>query len=273
MTNIKPIANYFGTDLLEHPALPIIAIPTTAGTGSEVTPIAILSDEDEQLKKGIVSTAIIPRYAFLDPAFTASMPPKITSMTGIDALCHAIEAYTSLNAMDYSDSLALRAIRLISGNIREAFEHGDNLAARGNMLMGSLLAGMAFANAGVTAVHAFAYPLGGMFHVPHGLANSLMLPAIMNYNIVGNETRFAEIAEAMFARGGSGASAQASDALAAVRELFRVLQMPQGLAAVGVPQSAIPELAQGAMKVTRLLANNPRPITRETAEKLYAEAF
>lgn len=273
MTNTKPIAAYFGTGLLEFPALPIIAVPTTAGTGSEVTPIAILSDEDEQLKKGIVSTSIIPRYAFLDPAFTASMPPKITAMTGIDALCHAIEAYTSVNAIDYTDALALRAIRLLSGSIREAFEQGGNLVVRGNMLMGSLLAGMAFANAGVTAVHAFAYPLGGMFHVPHGLANSMMLPTIMNYNRVGNEKRFAEVAGALTGRDGSSAGTHAGDAVAAVRELFRVLDMPRGLEAVGVPEAAVPELAQGAMKVTRLLANNPRPITLDDAVKLYAEAF
>lgn len=263
----KPIQACFGIDQLETAALPIIAIPTTAGTGSEVTPIAILSDGEARAKKGIVSSAITPRYAFLVPSFTVSVPPHITAMTGVDALCHAIEAFTSVNASEYSDPLALRAIRLISRNLETAFREGANLDARGNMLMGSMLAGMAFAQAGVTAVHAFAYPLGGIYHLPHGLANSLMLRVIMEHNLSTREARFAEIAIAM------GGGTTAADAVATVVRLCRRLQLPENLGAAGIPQAAIPELAREAMKVTRLLANNPAPVTLDDAVRLYTRAF
>lgn len=268
VTNTESVDRYIGIDLLDHPALPVIAIPTTAGTGSEVTPIAILSDTEAQLKKGIVSSALIPRYALLDPTLTVSLPPNITAVTGMDALCHAIEAYTSVNATPYSDPLALRAIELISGNLREAFEHGENMEARGNMLLGSLLAGIAFANAGVTAVHAFAYPLGGRFHVPHGLANSMMLAAILEYNQVGNEARFADIAAAM----ARGQHSDDVDTVTAVNLLRCSLQLPRNLAELGIPGEAIPEMAASALQVTRLLANNPRTITLDDAIALYQRA-
>lgn len=271
VTNTKPIDDYIGTELLDQPALPVIAIPTTAGTGSEVTPIAILSDTDAQLKKGIVSTKIIPCFAFLDPTLTTSLPQKMTAATGMDALCHAVEAYTSVNATLYSDTLAIRAIELICGNLREAYDNGNDLTARGNMLMASLLAGIAFANAGVTAVHAFAYPLGGRYHVPHGLANSLMLPAIVAYNIIGNEERFSHVAAAM-ARGGIGNGASAADVVTAVAILGKHLQLPKNLAAINIPAEAIPGMAEAAMQVTRLLANNPRPIALADAVALYTAA-
>lgn len=271
--NCRPIDSYFGTDLLEQPALPIIAIPTTAGTGSEVTPIAILSDTNAQLKKGIVSNALIPRYAFLDATLTVSLPPKITAVTGMDALCHAIEAYTSLNATPYSDPLAIRAIELISANLREAFSNGGNLLARGNMLLGSLLAGIAFANAGVTAVHAFAYPLGGRYHVPHGLANSMMLPAIVEYNLLGNEGRFTDVAAAMTRGGLLEGSPSANGVVTGVLALSAHLQIPRNLAELGIPAAAVPEMAEGAMQGTRLLANNPRPITLDDAVTLYSRAM
>lgn len=267
--NDKSIDSYIGIDLLEKNSLPIIAIPTTAGTGSEVTPIAILSDEKEQLKKGIVSNKIIPQYAILDPELTVGLPPHVTAATGMDALIHALEAYTSVNANSYSDTLALKAIQLISSNIREAYNNGKNLEIRTNMLLGSLLAGMAFANAGVTAVHAFAYPLGGMFHIPHGLANSLMLTTIMEFNMVGNEKRFTDIGK--FLTGDNNATAQT--AINELNSLCNDLNIPQNLAAVNIPENAIHQLAEGAIKVTRLLANNPRKITLEDAIKIYSKAY
>ena len=166
--NSGKISDYFGIDLVPHPGLPLILVPTTAGTGSEVTPIAILSDEAEHLKKGVVSAHLFPKVALLDPLLTLGLPSAVTASTGMDALIHAIEAFTSINANDLTDHFAFKAIQLIYGNIRTAYARGEDVNARFNMLEGSLVAGLAFANAGVTAVHAFAYPLGGEFHVPHG---------------------------------------------------------------------------------------------------------
>jgi len=169
-TNRGSIAEYFGVDLIPTPGLKTLMVPTTAGTGSEVTPIAILSDEGEKLKKGIVSPFLFPSVALLDPELTLGLPPHITASTGMDALIHAIEAFTSVNATGISDMFAFRALELLYENIRPAYEDGSNLKARSSMLEGSLLAGIAFANAGVTAVHAFAYPIGAEFHIPHGVA-------------------------------------------------------------------------------------------------------
>lgn len=269
VTNDKEMSSYIGIELLEKDALPIIAIPTTAGTGSEVTHIAILSDEEEQLKKGIVSTRIIPKFAILDPELTVGLPPHVTAATGMDALVHALEAFISVNANTYSDTLALKAIRLLSDNIREVYNNGQNLQARENMLLGSLLAGIAFANAGVAAVHAFAYPLGGMFHVPHGLANSVMLPTIMEFNMKGNEERFARMAMQFK----HNCKTEKCDVIKEIYALCKDLKIPLSLAELNIPQSAIPQLAEGVMKVTRLLANNPREITPQDALNLYTSAF
>ncbi len=269
ITNDKDMSSYVGIDLLEKDAVPIIAIPTTAGTGSEVTHIAILSDEEEQLKKGIVSSKLIPHFAVLDPDLTVGLPPHVTAATGMDALVHALEAYISVNASSYSDTLALKAVSLIGENIREAYNNGANLQARENMLLGSLYAGMAFANAGVAAVHAFAYPLGGMFHIPHGLANSVMLPTIMEFNMTGSEKRFAQMAKQLLNDNNAGANCL-------VKEIYRLcndLKIPLSLEELKIPKSAIAQLAEGAMKVTRLLANNPREITPQDALELYTKAY
>jgi len=267
--NNKDIANYIGIDLLENDSIPVIAVPTTAGTGSEVTHIAILSDEEEQLKKGIVSTKLIPRYAVLDPELTTGLPPHVTAATGMDALVHALEAYISVNSTSYSELLALKAIEIISSNIREAYDNGQNLQARENMLTGSLLAGIAFANAGVAAVHAFAYPLGGMFHIPHGLANSVMLPTIMEYNLIGSEDKFLQIAKVLVEKETSSPFA----VLKEIRQLCADLKIPLSLEELKIPENAIPQLAEGAVKVTRLLANNPRKIAYQDALELYTKAY
>ena len=269
ITNNNSIYDYIGIDLLKEDPVPLIAIATTAGTGSEVTPIAILSDEQEQLKKGIVSTKIIPKYAILDPELTLGIPPHVTAATGMDALVHALESYNSLNANEYSDALALKATSIISLNIRKSYNQGQDLEARNNMLVGSLMAGMAFANAGVSAVHAFAYPLGGMFHIPHGLANSVMLLPIMEYNMVGNEKRFAQMAKALL----NDRNADEKSLISGIEKLCVDLKIPANLADLKIPQNAIEQMAQGAMKVTRLLANNPRKIELEDAVELYTKAY
>ena len=274
ITNSGKIDGFFGIDLVPNPGIPVILVPTTAGTGSEVTPIAILSDTKEKLKKGIVSPTLFPEVAIVDPKLTIGLPPSVTAFTGMDALTHAIEAYASINATDLTDLFALRAMDLCSKNLRMAYAHGENLAARSNMMEGSLLAGIAFANAGVGAVHAFAYPLGGEFHLAHGLTNTLMLPYIMRYNILGCPHKFAQMAKA-FGEKVEGLSELdgAETAVKFVERLSDDIRVPRRLRDVGVPENAIPRLAEAAMKVTRLLANNPRKVTLEDAIAIYNSAY
>ncbi len=274
ITNTGKIDGFFGIDLVPNPGIPVILVPTTAGTGSEVTPVAILSDTKEKLKKGIVSPTLFPEVAIVDPKLTIGLPPSVTAFTGMDALTHAIEAYYSINSTDLSDLLAYRAMELISKNLRMAFAHGENLVARSNVMEGSLLAGIAFANAGVGAVHAFAYPLGGEFHLAHGLTNTLMLPYVMRYNILGCPDKFAQMAKA-FGEKAEGVS-ELVGAEIAVRFIERLsddIRVPRRLRDVGIPEEAIPRLAEAAMKVTRLLANNPRKITLEDAMAIYQSAY
>ncbi len=269
-TNEGPISQYFGIDLVPQPGLPTLIIPTTAGTGSEVTPIAILSDHTEKLKKGIVSHHLFPSAALLDPELTLGLPAHVTAATGMDALIHAIESYTSKNATSISDMLARQAMQLIAKNIRIAYADGSNLAARSNMLEGSLLAGMAFCNAGVTAVHAFAYPIGAEFHIPHGVANSIMLTPVMEFNKLGSLERFARIAGYLGENTAGLATGDAANAaVEAMRTLAADLKIPDHLSEFGIEDKDIPKLAEGVMKVTRLLANNPRDLSRKDAEEIY----
>ncbi len=233
-----------------------------------------MSDEQEKLKKGIVSPYLFPAVAVLDPELTLGLPPHVTAATGLDALIHAMEAFTSRNAGSMSDMLACQAMRLIWRNLRTAYANGEDLAARAAMLEGSLLAGMAFANAGVTAVHAFAYPIGAEFHIPHGVANSIMLPPVMEFNMIGNLGKFAQMAE-LFDEPVAGLNPreQAARAVQAVRTLVADLGVPRTLSQFGIKESHIPALAQGVMKVTRLLANNPRRLTAADAEAIYRKVL
>jgi len=274
LTNSGKIDGFFGIDLVPNQGMPVILAPTTAGTGSEVTPIAILSDTKEKLKKGIVSSYLFPEVAIIDPKLTVGLPPSVTAFTGMDALTHAIEAYTSINATSLSDLFAISAMELISKNIRMAYANGDNLIARSNMMEGSLLAGLSFANAGVGAVHAFAYPLGGEFHLAHGLTNTMMLPYVMRYNILGCPEKFAQMAKAFGEKVESLSVMDGAEvAVKFVERLSDDIRVPRRLRDVGIPENAIPRLAEAAMKVTRLLANNPRKITLEDAIAIYNSAY
>ncbi|HCR14321.1 MAG TPA: iron-containing alcohol dehydrogenase [Solidesulfovibrio sp.] len=272
--NDGPVGRYFGIDLVPSRGLPTILVPTTAGTGSEVTPIVILSDHGEKLKKGVVSPFLFPACALLDAELTLGLPPAVTAATGMDALIHAMEAYTSINATPTTDMLAKEAIRLIFHNIRTAYANGANLAARENMLRGAMLAGMAFANAGVTAVHAFAYPIGAEFHIPHGIANTIMLVPVMRFNQTGNLKRFARLAHFFGVPTDGLADRQAAAAaVTALTELAEDLRVPQHLAAYGVKEEHVPALSDAVLLVTRLLANNPRKLTRDDAEAIYRQAL
>ncbi len=274
LTNKGPIGSYFGINLIPKPGLPTILIPTTAGTGSEVTPIAILSDEGEKLKKGIVSPYLFPAIGILDPELTTGLPPHVTAATGMDALIHAIEAYTSINATTITDMYCIKAIELIYRNIRIAFAKGDNMEARTAMMEGALLAGIAFANAGVTAVHAFAYPIGAEFHIPHGIANTLMLPHVIRFNVLGNLEKFAQLAKPLgIPAEGLDNLAIVDKVIAAIDRLADDIRVPRHLADFGVKEKDINMLAEGVMKVTRLLANNPRTLTLDDAKRIYKAAL
>jgi alcohol dehydrogenase class IV len=274
VTNGGPIDRYIGVDLVEKPGIPTIMLPTTSGTGSEVTPIAILTDTKDKLKKGIVSPYLYASVAIVDPILTISVPPKITANTGMDALVHAIESYIGKKANPFTECLSLKAIRLISENLRTAVTDCENIEARYNMSLGSLLAGIAFANAGVGAVHALAYPLGGQFHLPHGLSNTLMLRYVMEYNIVSRLDKFAKIAEAMGENiKGLSIRDAAQLALDAMVKLAEDINVPTKLRQVEIPKEAIPQLAEAGIKVTRLLSNNPRKLSLEDIIQIYTNAW
>lgn len=274
MTNEGKVQDYFGVNLVKKPGIPKIAIPTTSGTGSEVTPIGILTDVEQELKIGVVSPYNYPDAAIIDPVLTVKLPPKVTASTGMDALTHAIEAYTSLGADPITDALAEKAIALISSSLRTAVANGGDLEARYNMSLGSHLAGISFANAGVTAVHALSFPLGGMYKVPHGVANTVMLSHVMEFNYMAKLDRFARIAELMGEKVDKLSTREAARrSIEAVKELARDVEMPLGLKELNVPKTALEQLAQGASTVTRLLVNNPRKIGLAEIKGIYENAF
>jgi alcohol dehydrogenase len=274
LTNPGTVHDYFGVNLVKHPGVPTILVPTTAGTGAEVTPNAILTDPKDQLKKAVVSPFILPRLALVDPMLTLSMPPSVTSSSGIDALTHAVESYTSNNATILTDLFAKEAILMIGRSLRTAVANGNNLEARYDMAIGSLYAGISLANAGVTAVHALAYPLGGQFNIPHGIANGLLLSYVMEFNVPGNIPKFARIASLL----GEKVEHlplldQAHQAPRAVKNLYRDLTIPQSLTELKVPKEAIPTLAKAAIQVTRLMGNNPRTMTVLDVERIFEKAM
>jgi alcohol dehydrogenase class IV len=273
LTNPGNVSDYLGINLVKNPGVPTFLIPTTAGTGAEVTPNAILTDTQEKLKKAIVSPFILPRAAIVDPLLTLSMPPRVTAFSGLDALTHAIEAFTSANATILTDLFAKEAISLIGRSLRTAVAKGDNLAARYDMAMGSLYAGVALANAGVTAVHALAYPLGGEFNVPHGIANGLLLPFVMEFNVLGDVPKFAQIAYLLGERVERLTLLdQAYRAAEAVKALIRDLPVPRSLTELNIPREAIPAMAEAAVKITRLMNNNPRQMSARDAAAIYERA-
>jgi len=274
LTNPGTVYDYFGVNLVKNPGIPTVLIPTTSGTGAEVTPNAILTDTKEKLKKAVVSPYILPRLAIIDPLLAASMPPSVTSSSGIDALTHAVESYTSNNANILTDLFAREAMILIGRSLRTAVANGNNLEARYDMSIGSLYAGISLANAGVTAVHALAYPLGGTFNVAHGIANGLLLPYVMEFNVLGNIPKFAEIARFLGEKVDHlPLLEQAYQSAKAVKALYRDLKIPQSLTELKVPKEGIPAMAKAAMNVTRLMGNNPRAMTVQDVERIYEKAL
>lgn len=262
----------YGIGLAKGPRLPLIQIPTTAGTGSEVTPIAIVTTPTQE-KKGVISPLLYPDLAILDAELTLGLPPAVTAMTGIDAMVHAIEAYTSrIKKNPLADALAREALSLLYVNLPRVLANGQDIEARSAMLAGSMMAGMAFANAPVGAVHALAYPLGGHFHVPHGLSNALVLAPVLAYNMPEAETQYAELAAVLTPGVHHGDKAAAAVwFVEAMARLVASMPFAQRLAEVGVKESDLDVLATDAMKVERLLMNNPRVVTFDSARAIYAQ--
>lgn len=270
----QPISEMYGVGLVKGGRLPLVLAPTTAGTGSEVTPISIVTTGTNE-KKGVVSPQLLPDWAILDAELTVGLPANVTAATGIDAMVHAIEAYTSAHKKNIvSDTLARQALELLGANIRTACSDGQNREARSSMLLGSMLAGMAFANAPVAAVHALAYPLGGHFHVPHGLSNALVLPYVLDFNKPDAEKLYAEIAPIIFPDLAGKSDAEATQGMVdGFMKLGPELGMESKLSEVGVNHNHLPMLAEDAMKQTRLLVNNPREMTYEAALDIYTRAL
>ena len=274
LTNPGTVYDYFGVNLVKNPGIPTILIPTTAGTGAEATPNAILTDTKERLKKAVVSPYILPRVAIVDPLLTLSMPPSVTSSSGIDALTHAIESYTSNNATILTDLFAKEAMILIGRSLRTAVANGNSVEARYDMSIGSFYAGVSLANAGVTAVHALAYPLGGQFNVPHGIANGLLLPYVMEFNVLGNIPKFAQVAQFLGEKVESMTLLmQSFQASRAVKAIYRDLKIPQSLSELNIPEEAIPGMAKAALNATRLMVNNPRTMGVQDIETIYRNAL
>lgn len=270
----EQLADIYGVDAIRGKRLPLILIPTTAGTGSEVTPIAIVTTGNTT-KAGVVSSVLLPDVALLDASLTLGLPSHVTAATGIDAMVHAIEAYTSaIKKNPYSDLLAKQALTLLSNNIIEATFNGTNVEARQGMLLGACLAGQAFANAPVAAVHALAYPLGGHFHIPHGLSNALVLVQVMNFNLSHSADLYAELAPSISATINlDGSNKQIAQALVGfIASLIKQLKLPVSLAEMGISENDISTLANDAMLQTRLLVNNPKPVTLDDVKQIYLQA-
>jgi alcohol dehydrogenase class IV len=269
----QDLRDAFGVGRLRGRSTYLVCMPTTSGTGSEASPIAILLDEADELKKGVVSPHLVPDAAYVDPALTVSMPPAVTAATGIDAFTHCIEAYANRFAHPIVDTYALEGIRLISRNLVRAIENGTDIEARTSMALGSLYGGLCLGPVNTAAVHALSYPLGGEFHVAHGVANAVLLPHVLEFNLPAAPARYAEVAVALGAERGRDDMETAQRGLELVRELSRRCGLPSRLGDFGIDASAIDRMARAAMTVQRLLERNLREVTEQDAREIYKAAL
>ncbi|MDQ5987670.1 MAG: alcohol dehydrogenase [Syntrophus sp. SKADARSKE-3] len=267
-------AYYLGLNKVPGPGLPKIMVPTTAGTGSEVTSTAVFVRKTLTRKESMESPYLYPDMAVLDPLLTLTLPPEFTASTGISALCQAIESYTSRSASPMTEMISLEAVTLISESLRTCVHDGRNIAAREQMLLGSLYAGLGMANAGVTAAHALSYPLGGQYGIPHSLANTILLPHVMAYNLPGAQQKYADIALAMGeVIDGIPVRAAAELAVEAVDHLIEDCGAYATLEDLEIHEDAFEALAKSALSENRLLSNNPRKVTEEDAIEIYRAAY
>jgi alcohol dehydrogenase len=273
LDNEQSLRDITGIGLLKKRSKLLICAPATSGTGSEASPNSILVDETDNQKKGIISPFLVPDVVYVDPLLTLSVPAAITAATGIDALTHCIEAYTNKFAHPFIDMYALEGIRLISSNIVNTVINGNDEEARVEVATGSLLGGICLGPVNTAAVHALAYPLGSMFHLAHGLSNALLLPYVMEFNLPASPCRYANVAIALGCSTEPNDMATALQGIARVRSLIKDCGLPAGLGEAGITRECIPQMAKEAMKITRLLKNNPRTITEQDAIEIYNAAF
>jgi alcohol dehydrogenase class IV len=262
-----------GIGLLKGRDVKMICVPTTSGTGSEMSPNAILLDERDNAKKGIISRYLVPDLVYIDPLLTVGVPADITAYTGLDALTHCIEAYCNKFAHPVTDMYALKGIELIGSSLLKAVRNGNDIEARTNLALGSMYGGMCLGPVNTAAVHALAYPLGSEYKVPHGLSNALLLTHVMAFNLGADEKRHSEVAQALgiVHSGSFGETALAG--IDFLNELIHECGLPKGLGSLGITQSELPHLASGALKVQRLLKNNLREVTLADAIEIYGSAY
>ncbi len=269
----QTLEDIYGTNMVNGDRAPLVLSPTTAGTGSEVTAISVITSEDD-LKLAVVDNALYPDLAVLDPELTLGLPRHVTAATGIDAMVHAIEAYTNIHRKNpLSDALAREALRLLSSNIVAACETPGDIKVRENMLLGAMLAGQAFANSPVGAVHGMAYPLGGIFHIPHGLSNSLMLEPVLKFNSPNAAHHYAELADVV-APGSSGSDQDKCNSF--IKKMVGIVEatgVERRLTQLGISHNDLPRMAEDAMKAQRVLQNNPRKVTYDDALAMYTEVL
>ncbi len=265
----QQVEDCFGTSFIKQKGLWFACLPTTAGTGSEVSTNAILLDERDHLKKGIVSPFLIADAAYVDPKLTWTVPAKVTADTGMDALTHCIEAYTNKFAHPSVDIYALQGIRLIAANLERAVKDGKDVEAREALAFGSLYGGLCLGPVNTAAVHALSYPLGGEFHIPHGLSNAILLPSVMKFNMPANIKRHAEVAIALGCEPGHTPEETAQKGVDFIYRLAAAVGIPDKLTALNIPQTAVDGMAKAAMQVQRLLKNNPREVTEQDARNIY----
>jgi Alcohol dehydrogenase, class IV len=269
--NFQKLEEIVGIGFLNGRSKKLICVPTTSGTGSEMSPNAILLNEATAAKSGIISPFLVPDACYIDPVLTISLPSRLTAETGMDALSHCIEAYTNKFAHPTVDTYALRGIALIAENLQRACENGQDLEARSALSMGSMYGGLCLGPVNTSAVHALSYGLGGKFHVPHGLANAILMPEVLRFNLSANPKRHADVARAL------GVTIEGTDlevAIAGIEKLIEISKacnIPQRISEIGITEDILPELADIAMNVTRLLKNNPREVTREDAIDIYTK--
>ena len=271
--NDQTISEYVGIGLLKGRNAKLICLPATAGTGSEVSPNAILVDDADGQKKGIISPFLVPDVVIVDPLLTLSVPPSITAATGLDALTHCLEAYTNRFAHPMIDLYAYEGMKYISSSLVEAVHDGKNEEARTKVALGSMYGGICLGPVNTAAVHALSYPLGSMFHLPHGLSNALLLPYVMEFNLEACPGRYADVARAIGCNGNGDQVATARSGVKKIKELIKECELPLQLREVRVTKDSIPMMADAAMKIQRLLKNNPREVTLDDAIQIYKAAF
>jgi alcohol dehydrogenase class IV len=273
LDNDQSLADIVGIGLLKGRNIKLICAPATSGTGSEVSPNAILVDDSDNQKKGIISPFLVPDAVYVDPLLTMSVPPAITAATGLDALTHCLEAYTNKFAQPFIDIYAYEGMRLIAANIVKAVKNGNDEEARTHVAMGSLLGGFCLGPVNTAGVHALSYPLGSTFHLAHGLSNALLLPYVMEYNLVAAPSRYADVAIALGCSRGANDEETARKGVAKIRELIADCGIPARLSELSIPKEAIPQMAADALKIQRLLKNNPRHISEEDAVQIFTDAY